>query len=328
MNNKNKYLSKSNGNLTVGDRSICNYFCYDEVNDIHYIAINSYRDLVGDNYAKPIYIEDTPLTSQYLQDCKKTNFRQISFISLIKNNENRYRLNKDIYSDSKHILGLRSDEEPSFTYDLLKIPTRHIVEIISPSEAFKRAEEKNPLVKELLRVGPKEFFDYGVEIGLIGSVSFDASIQAKDLDLVFSGDPLKIKNIYNWFSTNKDTKLAPLQKRTPFLPVLLCSFFSIQNQYPKDVTSLHIKTRNKTRKKIKIIRNINPPFLNLQCYEILNLQTNAILELWVRDTLGRCVLAPNDQVTIDAYPSECQGRDVFFLTDVEQQLYGKNVHFL
>lgn len=314
--------------LTLADRSICNYFCYHKVNGIHYIAINVYRDLVGDNYAKPIYIENTPLISKYLSNCKKTNFRQTSFISLIKNDKNQYRLNKDIYSDSKHILGLKSDEESSFTYGLLKIPAEHIVEIITPSEAFKKALEKNPLVKELIRVGPKEFFDYGVEIGLIGSVSFDASIQAKDLDLVFSGDPLKIEKIYNWFSTDKDSKLAPLQKRIPLFPVLLCSFFTIPHQYPKNVNSIQIKTRNKTREKVKIIRNINPPFLNLQCYEVLNLRTNEMLELWVRDTLGRCVLALNDQTTIDAYTCEYKRRKVLFLTDVEQQLFGKNMHFV
>lgn len=328
MKNKNKYYpSNANERRTIADKSICNYICYDYVNKIHYIAINPYRDLLGDNYAKPLYIEETPFVSDYLLNCKRSEFQGVPFISLIKNKENRYRLNKDIYSDSKRILGLKSDKKLSFTFDLLKIPKKHIIEIIFPSEAFRKALQKNKLIKEFVKEGPKEFFDYGVEIGLIGSLSFDPSFQAKDLDLVFSGDALKIQKIQGWFSCDTDPKLSPLQRKSPFISGLLCSFFSIQDQYPKDVTSLRIKTKNKTRNTIRIIRYLNPPYLNLQCYETINLQSKANQELWVRDTLGRCILNPNEDVVIDAYPSECLGKEVLFLTDVEQQLHGKNVHF-
>lgn len=328
MKYKNKYYPIfANEGGTIADKSICNYVCYDSTNKIHYLAINPYRDLLGDNYAKPLYIEEMPFVSDYLPNCKKSEFRGIPFISLIKNKERRYRLNKNIYSESKQILGLKSEKNLSFPFNLLKIPKKHISEIILPSEAFKKALRKNKLVKELVRTGPKAFFSYGVEIGLIGSISFDPSFQAKDIDLVFSGDPLKIQKIYEWFSYKKDSKLSPLQRKSPFISVLLCSFFSIQDQYPKEVTSLHIKTKNTTRNKIRIIRHLNSPYLNLQCYEIINLQSKAKQELWVRDTLGRCVLHPNEEVVIDAYLSESLGKKVLFLTDVEQQLHGKNVHF-
>jgi hypothetical protein len=324
----NKYLSfETKVRETIADKSICNYICYDDEKSLHYIAINIYRDIFGDNYAKPLYVEDKPYSNQYLPDCRKTKFRDIPYISLIKNTKNQYRLNKDIYSDAVNLLGLEREEESSLAFNLVKIPKKHIIKIIHPSIAYSEAIKINPLIRRAIKMTPLEHFCSRVEIGLVGSIAFDSNYIAPDIDLVFSGDASEIHKIYSWFRQSKVSTLAPLQRKIKRINLLLCSFFSLESQYPANVAFLRIKNKELTRESVKIIRSINYPFVNLQCYKVLRTVSKSELELWVRDTLGRCILNTDDEIKIDAYESECLGREVLFLTDVEQQLHGKKVHF-
>ena len=54
---------------------VCQYLCFREAVGAHYIAVNMFRDLFGDGYAKPLYIERTERTELLAEHCEERVLR-------------------------------------------------------------------------------------------------------------------------------------------------------------------------------------------------------------------------------------------------------------
>lgn len=302
---------------------ICQYFCYSKYIEGNYVSINMFRDLFGDMYAKPLYIERTNRTLFLAEKCQEKCLRGKIFYSLIKSPHGIYRFNKEIYEDGEKLLNLELEKNIGLAFNLMKVNEREILETIDPFQAYDIAIARNSVVAETIGRIPSTLKKAN-KLGLIGSIAIDPTIIVRDVDILFWGNVSGLNKIHEWLHKKKSGTL-PLRRRLSKNLPTLCAFFDAKPTVYPELDSFELTSCKLEKRRACVIALECPSYLNMQVYTI-KLEDETFSKLIVRDTLSRDVLNLGTRFEFLGYRSKIRNISAFLITDVEKQFIGISLH--
>jgi len=294
------------------------YVCWSEVARAHYIALSVFHDVFGDTYTKPLYIEKNSYTLSLAESCHERRLLGRDFFSLIKTRDGIYRFNADIYKDAQRVLCLSLETSHSLGFGLAKASMSEVQKAYSPAEAYLEAKARNATVRAaasfvLQQVGVSED-----NLGLIGSLAIDPTVEARDLDLVFTGSLSTLDLAYQWIHQGHAPG-TPLRREIPPLPTI-CAFFTARPVAYPDLSQFRVLDREVKDFDVLIREPLSPTYLNIQVYVASLSGRNEQVILVVRDPLSRDSLKPGIPVRLRGYSSTIHREPAILVTDVEQQI--------
>jgi hypothetical protein len=300
------------------------YVCWSEECHAHYIALSVFHDVFGDKYTKPLYIEKNSSTLNLADSCHERRLLGRDFFSLIKAPGGIYRLNADIYKDAQRVLGLLIETRRGLGFGLAKARLSEVQKAYSPAEAYLEARARNATVRAAASFVLQQTGISENNLGLIGSLAIDPTVEARDLDLVFTGNLSTLDLAYTWIHQGHAPETPLRHEAPPPLPTV-CAFFTAQPLAYPDLSKFRVLDSKTKDFDLLINKPLSPAYLNIQVYlaTLSGKQEEAILI--VRDTLSRDSLKPGMAVHLRGYPSVVRGELAILVTDVEQQI--RNVSF-
>ena len=162
-------------------------------------------------------------------------------------------------------------------------------------------------------------------LGLIGSLAIDPTVEARDLDLVFTGSLSTLDAAYQWVHQGHAPE-TPLRREIPPPFPTICAFFTARPVAYPDLSQFRVLDSEAKDFEVLICNPLSPAYLNIQVYFANLSGRNAQAILVVRDTLSRDCLKPGMAVRLRGYPSALFGEQSLLITDVEQQLRAVPFH--
>jgi hypothetical protein len=236
-----------------------------------------------------------------------------------------YRFNQTIYEDSHRILKLSFESRPNLGFGLMIMAPQQIKEAYDPFRACVEAQINNLDVKAALSFLTKTSTISEDSLALIGSLSMDPTLKARDIDLVFTGNISTLDLAYRW--VRQGPSEGPHLRRHLQVPLpTICSFFAANPVAYPDLREFEVRSTSLKEFDLVLGEALSPPYLNIQTYSAMNTAANRELILIVRDTLSRDTLEPGKSLSGSGYPSVIGGRPAILITDVERQLPTVSFH--
>lgn len=304
---------------------ICQYLNWSEQLQAAYISVNMFRDITGDRYAKPIYVERSRATLSLEGICQKKLMLGKTFYSLIKDTSGHYIENHQIYRWGKDVLGLEEESKRSFGFKLLKTRPNDIKQVYEPVHVFEKLSPTSKELEALKQYIPEAFNSLSCRLGLIGSLAVDSMCSTNDIDVVFTGTSRALDSINQRLELDR-LHSGPQQVRLAGTSIKLCAFYSQALDDYKDFESFSITSDDLMPFNIKINSAHWANYLNVQRYSVTNLLDGKPSELIVRDTLGRWGLAPNQHLILNGFPGKIGDDSAILVTDVETQIKDRSFH--
>jgi hypothetical protein len=303
------------------------YLCLSRFADAHFVALSMFDDILGSTYAKPIYVEKTVYTSNFLLNkCEQRMLLGRWFYSLIKNQAGTYRYNSDIYNDSHRVLGLDFEPDRGMAFGLMRLRSEEIKHVYSPRDSFKLAQHENSPFRAAISVMLKQMVYPKDNLGLIGSLGIDpGSKHFGDIDLIFYGGAELLSRAHEWVISGDRTGPPlrhPLQMPLP----TICSFYAAEPVAYPDLRSLRVGDGYLSMYDLLIEEILTPSFLNIQVYLAREFGQDGTLMLVVRDTLSRDMICPGQRFQISGFPAFIDAKPAVLVTDVEKQIPAVSFH--
>jgi hypothetical protein len=301
------------------------YICWSKYAQAAYTATSMFHDLFPGRYTKPVYVEKTPRTSQLSGKCRELHLLGRTFYSLIKDPGGVYRFNSSIYQDVQDVLGLEFDRSPNLTFDLIKLPSDEVEKAYSPADAYARARATNRSLQSAVQYLLREIPISEDQLGLIGSVAVDNTVDTRDVDVVFHGST-DVLDLANKWILQGDKPGPPFRRVLPSGLPIVCGFFSAQPSAYPDLRNLQLLEDHPHEIEVALGSPASPSYLNVQTYTVLDILQDKELLLIVRDPLGRDALQHKMTLFVRGYRALLREKPSLLVTDVESQLRPLNFH--
>jgi hypothetical protein len=313
--------------MIVMPAGLCYYRCFSAAAACEFIAINGFRDVLGDNVCKPLYVEAVPPVRRLLPDNEERVFRGRRFLSLIKTQSRRYTYNAPILEFGAAALGL-TRVATGLGLDLLKVAEHDILETIEPAAAFALACESNPPLASLLNTIVAPVVDLPVAVGLIGTLCIDPHGPLFDIDLLFSGSATDLGHVHRWVTAGWAGRGPRLRKKWGNNAFVMDAFFTAHPVIYSKLRHLELDpgVERELSVRLAISAPLTPTFLNIQTYAARDVSTGLDVVLVVRDTLGRDLLKPGESVPLSARRATVGHQPAYLVTDVERQMPECDAH--